>query len=103
MGMGDGPGSTFMPTTEKVPSEDVSPTAKRSAQLLHADPQRIVLGDLIPQQGRLVLSFHYQAGMRVTPSRIQLEKDDEKIPQRAYVREVRNPEDVSETQNLETL
>jgi hypothetical protein len=52
-----------------------------SARWLAADPQRIILGDVIPpsdgseQQGKkqILLSLHYQAGMRVTPSRVQLD------------------------------
>jgi len=46
-----------------------------TAQMLHADAQRIVLGDVTPQKGRVVLCFHYQSGMRVTPGRIRLEPD----------------------------
>jgi len=46
-----------------------------TAQLLHADAQRIVLGDVTPKKGRVVLCFHYQSGMRVTPGRIRLEPD----------------------------
>ena len=46
-----------------------------SAQWLLADVQRVVLGDVIPYKGRVVLSLHYQTGMRVTPGRIQLEAD----------------------------
>jgi hypothetical protein len=46
-----------------------------SVQWLHADAQRIVLGDVTPDKGRVVLSLHYQSGMRVTPGRIHLEKD----------------------------
>jgi hypothetical protein len=46
-----------------------------SAQWLRADPQRIVLGDVAPYRGRVVLSLHYQAGMRVTPARVQIEGD----------------------------
>jgi len=45
------------------------------AQVLHADTQRIVLGDVVPYKGRVVLSLHYQAGMRVTPGRVQIEGD----------------------------
>lgn len=49
-----------------------------SARWLDADPQRIVLADVIPprdgsaQHGKkqIQLSLHYQAGMRVAPSRV---------------------------------
>ena len=45
-----------------------------------ADSQGILLADLVPQAvpgesaGQVVLSLHYQSGMRVRPSRIRLEK-----------------------------
>ena len=45
-----------------------------SAQWLLADVQRVVLGDVIPYKGRVVLSLHYQTGMRVTPGRIRSSK-----------------------------
>jgi hypothetical protein len=52
-----------------------------SARWLEADPQRIVLGDVSPPRegsdarGRrqVLLSLHYQAGMRVAPSRVSLD------------------------------
>ncbi len=51
-----------------------------SAQVVHADAQRIILADVLPYKadgrtGRVVLSLHYQTGMRVSPGRIQLEQD----------------------------
>jgi hypothetical protein len=52
-----------------------------SARWLSADTQRIVLADVIPPHGgpdnhgkkQIVLSLHYQAGMRVAPSRVLLD------------------------------
>jgi hypothetical protein len=52
-----------------------------SARWLSADPQRIVLGDVVPQRGGgdnrgkrpILLSLHYQAGMHVAPSRVVLD------------------------------
>ncbi len=52
-----------------------------SARWLSADTQRIVLGDVVPQRGGsdnhgkkpILLSLHYQAGMRVAPSRVLLD------------------------------
>jgi hypothetical protein len=46
---------------------------KGSATMLHADSRYIVLGDVVPENGAVVLSLHYQAGMRVSPGRVQLE------------------------------
>jgi hypothetical protein len=54
---------------------DYSYALAGTARWLHADAQRIVLGEVIPYKGRVVLSLHYQVGMRVTPGRIHLEPD----------------------------
>jgi hypothetical protein len=46
------------------------------AQLERADRRKIVLTDAIPNdQGELVLSLHYQPGMRVSPTIIKIESD----------------------------
>ncbi|HXG10974.1 MAG TPA: hypothetical protein VNK04_14535 [Gemmataceae bacterium] len=46
-----------------------------TARWLHADCQHIALGDVVPNaDGEAVLSLHYQAGMRVSPSRVRLER-----------------------------
>jgi hypothetical protein len=45
-----------------------------------ADAQRILLSNAVPErigrdgEGQIVLSLHYQAGMRVTPARVRLER-----------------------------
>jgi hypothetical protein len=46
-----------------------------SAQLLHADSQRIVLGNVTPQAGVVVLSLHYHSGLYAAPSRVHLERE----------------------------
>jgi hypothetical protein len=48
---------------------------KGQARLLRADSQRIALADVIPDDGEVVLSLHYQAGMRVSPSRVKIERE----------------------------
>jgi hypothetical protein len=55
-----------------------------TARWVGADVQRIVLDDVMPQRiaasdgrGQVVLSLHYQAGMRVAPSRVHLERAEE--------------------------
>jgi hypothetical protein len=62
---------------------------KGSANWKSADARRIVLSDLVPDysagagDGQIILSLHYQAGMRVTPSRVRLERApgaDDSIP-----------------------
>jgi len=45
------------------------------ARLLQADCRHIALADLVPEDGKVVLSLHYQAGLRVSPSRVQIEKE----------------------------
>jgi hypothetical protein len=44
---------------------------------MSADAQRIVLGDVVPERGVVVLSLHYQAGLRVSPSRVRIERVDD--------------------------
>ena len=55
-----------------------------TAHWLHADARRIVLEDVQPVDGKVVLSLHYQAGLRVTPSRVSIERatddPDDPIP-----------------------
>ncbi len=46
---------------------------KGQARLLHADSHHITLGDVVPENGRVVLSLHYQAGLRASPARVEVE------------------------------
>jgi hypothetical protein len=53
------------------------------ARLCVADARCIVLADVVPEpgpapdgEGQVVLSLHYQAGMRVAPGRVRLERDE---------------------------
>jgi hypothetical protein len=57
-----------------------------SAKWLAADSQRIVLEDVRPDNGQVLLSLHYQDGMRVTPSRVQLERAEDKDDHIYFVR-----------------
>jgi hypothetical protein len=45
------------------------------ARLLQADCRHIALADVVPEDGKVVLSLHYQAGLKVSPSRVQIEKE----------------------------
>jgi hypothetical protein len=45
------------------------------ARLVYADSRHITLADVVPDDGRVVLSFHYQAGLRASPSRVQVERE----------------------------
>jgi hypothetical protein len=46
-----------------------------SARLLHADAQKIVLGNVTPKDGVVVLSLHYHRGLYAAPSRVRLERE----------------------------
>ncbi len=48
---------------------------KGQARLLRADWQRIALADVLPEDGEVILSLHYQSGLRVSPGRVQIERD----------------------------
>lgn len=60
-------------------------TLRGSAQWLRADTHQIVLRNAVPEPGRaddgevgqILLSLHYQSGMRVSPSRVRLERAEE--------------------------
>jgi hypothetical protein len=45
------------------------------AKLFEASFRRIALADVVPENGRVVLSMHYHTGLRVTPKRAQIEKE----------------------------
>jgi hypothetical protein len=45
------------------------------AEWLQADADRIVLGQVTPKQGKVVLSLHYQPGLRASPSRVRVEPE----------------------------
>lgn len=48
---------------------------KGRAELIHADSHHITLGNVVPEDGMVVVSLHYQAGMRASPSRVFLERE----------------------------
>ena len=50
-------------------------TLKGKAKMVHADWHHITLADVVPENGVVVLSLHYQAGMRASPSRVQIERE----------------------------
>jgi hypothetical protein len=45
------------------------------AKLIHADCRHITLADVVPQEGKVVLSLHYQADLRASPSRALVERE----------------------------
>jgi hypothetical protein len=50
-------------------------TLKGKAHMVHADWHHITLADVVPDDGTVVLSLHYQTGMRASPSRVQIERE----------------------------
>ncbi len=50
-------------------------TMKGKATLVHADWHHITLANVVPDNGIVVLSLHYQAGMLASPSRVQIERE----------------------------
>jgi hypothetical protein len=59
---------------------------KGQGRWLQADCAYIVLGDVVPEDGKVVLSLHYQAGMQVFPSQVQIEKDPDPLDPVPFVR-----------------
>jgi hypothetical protein len=48
---------------------------KGQARWLEADARRISLGDLVPEDGQVVLSLHYQAGLQASPNTVRVERE----------------------------
>jgi hypothetical protein len=61
-------------------------TLKGKAQLVSADSRYIALKYVEPENGVVVLSLHYQAGMRATPGRVQIEPEVSGEDIRGFVR-----------------
>jgi hypothetical protein len=59
---------------------------KGQARLLHADYRHIALADLIPEDGKVVLSLHYQAGWQVSPNRVQIDKEPDPYDPIPFIR-----------------
>jgi hypothetical protein len=59
---------------------------KGQARLLTANAREIVLADLVPDDGQVVLSFHYQAGLRATPGRVQVERETDPYDPIPFIR-----------------
>lgn len=56
------------------------------AELYSADTQQIMLRNVVPHNGEVVLSMHYQAGMRASPGRVQIERATSGEDQIGFVR-----------------
>lgn len=56
------------------------------AEFLDADGQSIRLANVVPHNGEVVISLHYQAGMRASPGRVQIERATSGDDQIGFVR-----------------
>jgi hypothetical protein len=65
-----GPGVLFA-----LPRTSNGYVLKGQAELLSADCARIALGNVRPAGDELVLSMHYQEGLRVLPRRVRIERE----------------------------
>jgi hypothetical protein len=59
----------------KVRRERPSLVLKGQADVLHADSHHITLADVVPENGVVVLSLHYQKNLRASPSRVHIERE----------------------------
>ena len=67
---------------------------KGQARVLQADSEKIALADVLPEDGKVILSFHYQAGMQVSPGRVQIEREPDARDPVPFIR-LRIPEPAS--------
>jgi hypothetical protein len=65
---------------------DCSFALKGQARLVHAGWRHITLADVVPKDGKVVLSLHHQAGLRASPSRVQVERETDPHDPIAFVR-----------------
>ena len=59
---------------------------KGQAELVHADGQSIMFANVVPIQGEVVLSLHWQAGLRASLDRVQLERAVSSDDQIGFIR-----------------
>jgi hypothetical protein len=59
---------------------------KGSAVWHSAEPDRIILRDVVPDDGKVVLSLHYHGSLRVSPSRVRLEREPDAADPIPFVR-----------------
>jgi hypothetical protein len=59
---------------------------KGTARWLQADSRYVILGDVVPEDGVIVLSLHYQTGLRVMPDLVQPERDPDPTDPTPFLR-----------------
>ena len=59
---------------------------KGRARWLHADSGHVALADVSGEDGKVVLSLHYQAGLRASPSWVKIEREPDPLAPIPFVR-----------------
>jgi hypothetical protein len=59
---------------------------KGAARILQADCRRIALADVVPEDGKVVLSLHHQAGMQASPDRVGVEREPDPYDPIPFIR-----------------
>lgn len=55
-------------------------------RVIAADSKRITLADVVPEDGKVVLSLHFQAGIQASPSRVQVERETDPYDPIPFIR-----------------
>jgi hypothetical protein len=55
-------------------------------RVITADSRRITLADVVPEDGKVLLSFHFQSGMQASPSRVQVERETDPYDPIPFIR-----------------
>jgi hypothetical protein len=56
------------------------------ARLLRADSRSIALADLVPENGKIVLSFHAQPGLEPSSNRVRIEREPDALDPIPFIR-----------------
>ena len=59
---------------------------KGQARWIDADCRHINLADVVPDDGEVILSLHYQSGMQASPGRVQIERERDPVDPIPFVR-----------------
>lgn len=59
---------------------------KGHGRVIAADSRRITLADVVPEDGNVILSLHFQAGIQASPSRVQVERETDPYDPIPFIR-----------------
>ena len=68
----------------KQPSKSFA--LKGQARLIHSSAHDITLADVVPENGIIVLSMHYQTGLRASPARVEIEREPDATDPIGFIR-----------------